>query len=88
MPKSSPEWNKALVLEAFDSLFNKREEMQNRHRGRAEFPKICWLFLGAICCVISCAAMPKAEEHSGQFPNWGRHAIFRHVREISPTVRC
>ena len=25
MPKSSPEWNKALVLEAFDTLFNKRD---------------------------------------------------------------
>jgi predicted SnoaL-like aldol condensation-catalyzing enzyme len=25
MPNSSPEWNKALVLEAFDNLFNKRD---------------------------------------------------------------
>jgi predicted SnoaL-like aldol condensation-catalyzing enzyme len=25
MPKSSPGWNKALVLEAFDTLFNKRD---------------------------------------------------------------
>src|SRR6266853_414763 len=25
MAKSSPEWNKALVLEAFDTLFNKRD---------------------------------------------------------------
>jgi predicted SnoaL-like aldol condensation-catalyzing enzyme len=25
MPKSSHEWNKALVLEAFDTLFNKRD---------------------------------------------------------------
>jgi predicted SnoaL-like aldol condensation-catalyzing enzyme len=25
MRKSSPEWNKALVLEAFDTLFNKRD---------------------------------------------------------------
>jgi predicted SnoaL-like aldol condensation-catalyzing enzyme len=25
MPKSSSEWNKALVLEAFDTLFNKRD---------------------------------------------------------------
>lgn len=25
MPKSGPEWNKARVLEAFDTLFNKRD---------------------------------------------------------------
>jgi len=34
MPKTTPEQNKALVLEAFDTLFNKRDYAAAERSGR------------------------------------------------------
>jgi hypothetical protein len=40
MPKTTPEQNKALVLEAFDTLFNKRDyEAQNKPRPNSGCPQ-------------------------------------------------